>query len=551
MKLKKETVLELITAYIFVFALGFMLFIYEPIFMYAVNMDDFWFDFSIMIKPTLKIGGIFFLITITAVTLFYFVDRLFDKKRTVFHIMILAGSVLFYILYIQGNWMVKNLPPLDGSEIIWENYGRIENKIIIAAGIVFCAVIILLVKKCGLKKTVRRLTLVSTVVLVMLSVSLVSTVTGYNALKRKDGVVFSMKNFNNISENQNFLIFLADAVDAGTFSRILNDSPEYKNIFEDFTFYSDAASVYPYTRDAIPQILSGSINRNEKEFSEYSSDAYNHSKLFSMLEEEGYSLNLYDHELIWNGNREYGVSNADSIYNIRIDLTDYAKQELRWILFKYLPYSLKKYSKINDLNFNKCYYDWKNASIYTEIASHNQLDKQADSMFQFVHVEGAHEPFRYDKDLNIISGGTYSQAIEASITLIKEYIQRLKENGAYDNSIIVIMADHGYCTEPVSELSENILYRYNPVLLIKGYQEKHEFLETDTPVSYADLTDAYHDLLAGKKSTELFQNIDSNLTRKVIYYEYLKEDQMVEYEIRGRAKDAKEFRQTGNFFDRQ
>lgn len=550
MGLKKDILKDLIAAYILAFAFGFMLFVYEPVFMYASNMDDFWFDFSVMINPTVKIFGLFFMAKAVAITIFYFINRVFDKKILLYKVIILTGSLIFFAAYIQGNWLIKNLPPLNGSEIVWENYGKTENVIIIAAVLIAGVAIFLSAVKFGMNKTIRYTTMVSLAVFAMLSVSLISTIVSSNALKAKNGTVFSMKNFNSISGNKNFLIFLADAVDAGEFSRVLNDNPEYKDIFEDFTYYTDAISVYPYTRDAIPLILSGNLNKNEKEFSDYSSDAYNNSSFFSMLSEKGYDLNLYDHELIWNGDKKYAVSNADSIYNIDIDLKDYAKQELRWVLFKYLPYNLKKYSKINDLNFNKCYYDWKNSSIYSVMLNNYQLNKEPDNMFQFIHTEGAHEPFRYDKDLNVISGGDYSQETEASITMIKTYIQRLKDNGAYDNSVIIIMADHGYCTAPVSDLSENILYRYNPVLLIKGYNEKHEFTESDKPVSYLDLTDAYRDLLDEKKSTELFENIDKNVTRKVIYYEYLKEHHMTEYETNGKAGDGKQFRQTGNIFDR-
>ncbi len=59
--------------------------------------------------------------------------------------------------------------------------------------------------------------------------------------------------------------------------------------------------------------------------------------------------------------------------------------------------------------------------------------------------------------------------------------------------------------------------------------EKHELIESDIPVSYMDLQEAYEDLLHDKKSTELFQNIEKNRTRKMLWYEYTKENHMVEY----------------------
>ena len=46
---------KLLPAYILCLAFSFMLFIYEPIMMYVNNMNDFWFNFNIMIKPVLEI----------------------------------------------------------------------------------------------------------------------------------------------------------------------------------------------------------------------------------------------------------------------------------------------------------------------------------------------------------------------------------------------------------------------------------------------------------------------------------------------------------------
>lgn len=53
---------QLKPAYMIWFAFCFMLFIYEPLLMYSTNKNDFWFDFWIMILPTLVIF-VLFLIT--------------------------------------------------------------------------------------------------------------------------------------------------------------------------------------------------------------------------------------------------------------------------------------------------------------------------------------------------------------------------------------------------------------------------------------------------------------------------------------------------------
>ena len=108
------------------------------------------------------------------------------------------------------------------------------------------------------------------------------------------------------------------------------------------------------------------------------------------------------------------------------------------------------------------------------------------------------------------------------------------------------MADHG---NAMYNSDIDILKRFNPILLIKGFGERHEMIESDKPVSYLDLDGAYRDLLNGAKSTELFDNIEYGRMRTFIWYSYTKEDRMIEYETNGTMKEINKFKKTGNYFN--
>lgn len=49
--------------------------------------------------------------------------------------------------------------------------------------------------------------------------------------------------------------------------------------------------------------------------------------------------------------------------------------------------------------------------------------------FKFIHLDGAHTPFMFDKDCNVIDekDGTYRQNTEAALTLAAMYIDELKK----------------------------------------------------------------------------------------------------------------------------
>lgn len=64
---------RLMPAFVIWFAFCFMLFVYEPLLMYSTNKNDFWFDFGIMIFPTLLIFALFLIAGAVFITAFYFI----------------------------------------------------------------------------------------------------------------------------------------------------------------------------------------------------------------------------------------------------------------------------------------------------------------------------------------------------------------------------------------------------------------------------------------------------------------------------------------------
>ena len=554
----KGVVKDLAPACILLFVSCFMLFIFEPILMYATNMLDFWFDFSIMIWPVLRIFFIFFLIGIVIILAVYNADLLISKRLLIYKGITLIGFTVFFLTYIQGNWLAGNLPVLEGEAIIWEDYGKVENVVLILFLAVLVITMITLIRKRGINHTVFCAATCALIVFVMLFASLVPTVISNKALKTKDSFSPTLKNFNTISSNQNFLILLVDSLDSRMCYDVMMEDADFREMMEDFTYYPDALSVYSLTRESIPNILTSTVYRNETDFPNYSSSAYNKSLFFDKLTQNGYEINLYSPSVLWEGKRNFIIENAASIYDNSIELNDFMKSELKYTLFKYLPYGLKQYSHIETLDFETCKisnseykkYTDGNRANYKRLTESNILDKQNENYFQFIHIEGSHTPFNMDKEMNSIEDGTRDQKIAAALTMIKTYLQRLKDNDAYDNSIIVILSDHGYpCSSADEEVEYRVLERFNPALFIKGVNEKHEMLESDRPVYYSDLQDAFCDLIEGKQSTELFSESESGHTRTVLWQTSGTLDHKIEYNTTGKAWERDQFTLTGNVYD--
>ena len=562
---------KLIPAYILSFVFSFMLFIFEPISMYANNIDDFWFDIYILLKPSLLAFITSFLLFSIAFSLLYVLFEKILKLKSIYNFVIIISFVLFICTYIQGNFLSYNLPKLDGSKIEWNKY-MVDSiiSIILLLGTTIVAICLSLGIRIKIKKEkeikiinikitnksegyLKVVSFGSLAILVMLFAALVTVLIKEDVLEKKYlDATATLTNYHNASSDKNFYIFLLDTIDAKTFSEVINKEENYKTVFNDFTFYKDTLSMYGFTRDSIPQIITGEINDNTKNFSDYSNDAYDNSKFLLELQKKGYDINIYEEKIKWHGKKAENVKNFTRLDRKITSNNIFIDEEMKYIKFRYLPFFLKSKSKIETMNFTKLRkttkykkYSVGNMENYNLIKE-NDLNIISNKNFSFYHLDGAHVPYDIDENLNSTENGTYKQKIKASIFIANAFLNRLRWSKVYDNSVIIIMSDHGFYGTDNNEGTQ----RGNPMLLIKGINEHHDIEESKLPISYNDLQGAYMDLLNGKKSTELFSNVKSSRTRKYLWYLYSEENHMIEYETKGKAWNASEAYTTGKEYNR-
>ena len=536
----KKILKELIPAIILALVASFMLFIYEPIITYAANMDDFWFDLNLMMPNIILYFFGLCLILIAIYSFIYFISCKL-KKEIIYKITLIISFVLLIFFYIQGVYLIGNLPTLDGTTIEWGNYTK-DTIISISSFVIITIAEIILVKKFNIDKALNINKYIAIAIFIMISISTVSSFANPSIFDEKIVATATNRNINNASSNKNFFIFLVDAVDSYDFNKVLEESDEYSDTFEDFTYYPDTVSAYTFTNESIPFIFSGIWYENETELNKYCNKAFNNSELIKNLKDKNYDINFYENEIRWS-NREVSCFQNVDIYNDKIDSLNLFKQLTKFILYKYLPYPLKQYSHIETADFSSCkineeddYYKWNNNIAYENIKN-NKIEKTDKNYFQFLHIEGGHVPFDYDENVNIIpvEEGTYKKKLKATLKIIDSFIKRLKEYDAYDNSAIIVMADHGYWNGNNG--------RQNPILFVKGVDEHHEMNTSEIPVSYEDLNDLYKELLDNKKTDQIFNNIDKNRIRR-----FIDSDGMIEYEQRGKAWEKSGMIKTGREF---
>lgn len=547
-RFNKENKGKIIAGIVLTFVVSFMLCFYAPFELFCNNLDEFSFDTSVLLPVLIRNTLVYFAVSFAVFTLFFLIsDRIYGIFMTLYF-------VIFILLYIQGNFMSKNLPTLDGTPVDWSGFGFDNFKTILAL-VIISAVVALIIKFAKMKKFygfINFVTLILFAILVFTSFVVYFQKGAYS--KDETNICVDKNDMLEMSTDKNFVIFLTDCVDARALSEVFKEHPEYEDIFADFTYYTNAMSTYPYTSQSIPYILTGKWYKNEQSFLDYNNIAYKDSPLFKLLEKKGYSIGLYDAE-IPDVNCIDRFENIYDTGNATLDKKKLGSLEVKAALYTYTPYFMKSLFEYDGNDFKKLKNEQREHRVFTDVdynfyqdLLNDSITKKEQKAFKFIHIEGAHAPFRYNKDVELVDDATYATNIEASLTIVNKYISMLKEADVYDNSVIIVMSDHGY------EGSKGLgIDRQNPALFIKGYEEKHGAMSrNDAPISYVDLQEAFKRLLDDKEAAEVFDYKEGDeREREYIIYALNDKDHMFAYTTKGHASDTDALVKTGETFVRE
>ncbi len=535
--------------------LSFLFTVYGPLELYFNNQADFLYDFSAQV-PVLAVMFIgFFAVMVIAFAAGRFI---FEQ---LYEVMLAAGAVLFICSWIQGSFLVSHMPPMDGTMIDWGLYARDElvSLILWVIVIVLIALIYRFFERNGFHAFVKGL---SALLGMTLFVSLMHMGISTKGFAGKEETAVTFDGQLEMSSEHNAVILVLDAVDGKLFADTVASDNKYSEYFKDFTIYPDTLAAYPFTEYSIPFILSGKWNENTEDFNTFETKAMNESPLFERLEKDGYEVSLYEDSLTYGDEAfKEKVKNIHTAGTMIAHKSTFIKQMVKMIWFKYAPFTMKRtfQPSVFELNSSVTYDDGSIAFNYSDFMWRDYMRSSAvtaaeKKQFKFIHTEGAHVPFDLDEMGNTIptDSGTYVMKMKGSIELTNEYLQMLKDAGVYDNTAIIIMADHGYNYAQEDSYGP-ASRRQNALLMAKGFNETNGTVQiSEKPVSFDDLQKGYANLLDGHKGNEIFDFVsDERDSRRFLHYVYLEEYHLNEYEWNGRAYDMDAGKATGNVYELQ
>lgn len=390
---------------------------------------------------------------------------------------------------------------MDGTAINWEAYGS-WSYINLAIWILLILAPVLIGIFCrnkkGFSSVIKGISLgiIGVQCITLLTVGLTNDIS-----KDQDYYVARDDQMLNLSKEKNIVVMLFDAYQASYFRQTIEDIPEADQILENFVFFENAAGTSRWSEEGSATILTGHQLLAELPFRENIDYIYNQSQFLPLLKKNHYDVRYYVQSNLVSPTLDGVIQNIVKREQEIAPSFSFSKVMLQITAFRYMPHVLKPYFwfSYNDIENLKAVdtkdeketeFIMADQKFNQEILDGELASENKNKTYRFYYFKGVHTPYNmnadceyveYDGDINIVdyvkdiheNDMIYQQSL-GCIRIIANFIQALKDEGIYDQTDIVITADHGW---------EN---RYNPLLLVKSKDTAGPFKISRAPVSYIE-----------------------------------------------------------------
>lgn len=455
--------------------LGFTSCIFAPFELYALNRHELWFALSDIWYIPLACGAAAMAVG------FIFAVFLNGKPLRVYQ-GILFGFGL--CIYIQGNFLSIKLGAMSGETVEWGDYTvRMVLDLFIWALIIAVSVVCRYRDTKYSEKVMSVVSLFLTLVQLVTLIVLLAPCIGEN--KTSAFGYSTEKDVMALSPEQNVIVFVLDRYDEDYFIDLIAEKPDYKTKLDGFTFFSNMVGEYSATRWAVPFMLSGQYCL-QGDAAVWKDSSCEGRVYWDELIDNGYEMSVYSEE------EDVPARAAENSTNFEKAEHRIASHKLftvllyRFVMCKYFPDIVKPNVWLDGYEFDDRkmldseYHEWyaRNLTLGDILNKEDITADREAPQFKIIHIGGTHEPLNIDEEGNRIEG--YSDIMtcaEGSLNIVLKYMDEMKEQGIYDNSAVIITADHGI---PSIEPS-------NPIFLVKPIGARGTMAENTAPVSHKDL----------------------------------------------------------------
>ena len=203
-------------------------------------------------------------------------------------------------------------------------------------------------------------------------------------------------------------------------------------------------------------------------------------------------------------------------------------------------------------------YAMDDAYWFEKLKDHGlSIDDSSDYVgaYRFIHMLGTHVPYELGaegQDVGMWNSDRVTQA-RGSMHIVAEYLRQLKELGVYDNSTIIVTADHGEWFD--KDYRDDWDIPTSPIMLVKPAHAPNEPVVTSAAqITAYDLLPTVIKAVGGPSNDygpTVFEQPESGRDRRYLHtITYQNDDlEIIEYKIDGNVLDEGNWTKTGTTWD--
>lgn len=295
-----------------------------------------------------------------------------------------------------------------------------------------------------------------------------------------------------LSSKENIILFVLDNFSNTFWDEALAAYPDMTDSLSDFTYYNNADCAYWGTYPSLAHMLTGNPLDTDLSVNDWLKQCWDNDSTnayYKLLENHNYKVNLYTPvtslltgteslELLQGKIDNIGTESSSR----KIDYAKLNKTLLQMSCYRFLPEYFKPQFDVKNSQYTSIVSYPDNEMMYSNYSFYEKLQETGLSLdsssnyFTIQHLNGTHEFVNDENCAYDPDNATCATTVKGIFTMIDVYLQQLKDLGIYDNSTIIITADHG------SEARSQMIF------FLKERNEAHDSLQiTNAPVSLNDL----------------------------------------------------------------
>ena len=564
-------------AFLVSFFTVFTILVVAPLELVASNAKDLSFSLNDVAGPVFLSGLLLTLVSTAVLSLL---------RKRVFNVAVALVGAIGVASYVQAVFLNGGMPLADGHEVIWSNF---TNQMIVSGliwlAIIAAAVIFSLLKarqlRTGLLVTATALIIVQAVGVASLWGPAVAAFTDVNT-RESQQIYATRDGLFNVSSKKNVVVFVLDTTDTAFVQQIYNEYPETFAHMTGFTWYRNSVGSMIPTRYGIPSLVFENRLQPGQSFGDFVNGWADNSHYLDDINKLGYSVGLYtdnfnsiytdymhNRTINYHELRGRGSENQLNVLSaLRILYTPAFCRDMPWVFkprFWYYTEDLnmrmmRKFT-YDEVDMSSQRYNEDDLKYYQELQHYGLSvhDENDTGSFRFIHLMGSHGPFILNRNLERPKDPSEENEIEqtrGAWKIVDAYIAELKRLGLYENTSIIVTADHGRWYLTPNDITETSA----PAIFYKPAGQSAE--AAAQPMQVSDAPVWHYDILAqtlkdmgadsqmlSRYTTPLDESYEGEV-RLRYYIETITENnrdaELREFVVNGDATDFTTWNLTGN-----